>query len=165
MAVKKAVRVIVPAVLISGLIFSSPYIKSWLASANKTIHSEVSPCDLAVANCIVRLGENSGVDIRLSQNNTAQTLTISVANDNDLEKLTVVIEGRDMFMGIMTRPVPKINEKLYQVSDLLVPACTIDPTMIWLYKIQFEFSDVIYERVFEVNNAFHAQTPLQPHTK
>ena len=61
-----------------------------------------------------------------------------------------------MFMGITSYTLEKTEINTFTKQALIVPACTVDPTMIWLYKVRMVFEDAIYERVFEVDNAFHA---------
>lgn len=117
-----------------------------VAAVVKMIHSEdplpeaLGPCNLDTGLCTLKQtppqleGATVQFDdgIRLNRRiNTTLALPEAV---QDAQEVTLVLEGRDMYLGVYEYPLRKLSDDTWG-NKVVVPLCT-DERMQWVLKVQ-----------------------------
>ncbi|MBM6550818.1 hypothetical protein [Marinomonas ostreistagni] len=117
-----------------------------VAAIVKMVHSEdplpdaLGPCNLDTGHCMLQTGPERlssatiqfDDGIRLNRR-IDTTLELPSALQN-AQEVTLVLEGRDMYLGVYEYPLRKLPDNTW-TNKVVVPLCT-DERMQWVLKVQ-----------------------------
>lgn len=120
-------------------------------------------CDVSQGSCLVALNMTRSLSFsylagegNASKGNTGTfSFSSTVVSGDTPQALQLRIEGRDMFMGVVDRTFLQQPDLSYVVNEVLLPACSIDPDMVWLLTINADYDDQTYQVVFSIRNLYH----------
>lgn len=120
-------------------------------------------CDISSSDCLVKINDQQEIAFSLRGGITNSSAITDVADtnasdfppihDNNLTatvngltpaSIELKVEGRDMFMGIIHREFTQKSESDFIIEKLVLPACTSNPDMIWLFTITIVNNDLKY---------------------
>ncbi len=121
-------------------------------------------CDVSQGSCLVALNMTRSLSFSYlagaagnAPRESASTFSFlsTVVSGDTPQALQLRIEGRDMFMGVVDRTFLQQPDLSYVVNEVLLPACSIDPDMVWLLTINADYDDQTYQVVFSIRNLYH----------
>ncbi len=105
-------------------------------------------CQFKQGECVRNI---DGVEFRLaiSPENTPseKPLTLTLRTSKAVKDLTIRVEGRDMFMGVIPVNLSQVTEKLYKGS-LLYGSCS-SGYMVWSAIVSFEHNGKTQALIFD----------------
>ena len=105
-------------------------------------------CQFKMGSCV---REHEGIRLKLSitPHNTPseKPLDLSLTTSSPVQNLTMRVEGRDMFMGVIPVNLSQVNEKLYK-GTLLYGSCS-SGYMVWSAIVSYQEGDKTRAVVFD----------------
>lgn len=156
MKISTLLKVVISFGVLIGVVSLAPMLKSFVSREPSVLTTQYSKCDLYKDLCLVGVTDRSNASFRIVETSNQSTRQFVAAFDDEPpETLSITIEGKDMFMGVITRTAQKTSPREFVISNVVVPACTIDAEMVWIYRISLNYADRSQQIVFEVSNSAH----------
>jgi hypothetical protein len=158
-------------IVLALLVFLTPKLRFLLdekLNGNTTITKVMTtvypPCDLLAGICEVDLIGERKLAFTFDRVDKSRegdlligmfALQSKVLLGEEPQRMSLRIEGRDMFMGVIDRELLKLAPTSFVLPETSFPACSVDTNMVWLLIAQVEYASQVYKVVFEIRNRFH----------
>lgn len=124
----------------------------WQSSADKRVVQlpRVEGCGLHQQACSAELPAGVSVEFEMSPRPLPTTDPIGLRarfSGMDPERVVVLFEGKDMYMGFLQYPLRRVNSSQFEGKGSL--SICIRRLMEWVARVQVDVGDVIYEVQFE----------------
>jgi len=113
-------------------------------------------CPIHSQSCLIHL--TNGVQLEISLNPhglpALKPLTLQLRSNQidfqQIERFEASFEGRDMEMGRHPLTVSPATSANMLLAKGLIPLCPMDPMMVWVLKVQFQYQNKVTLLTFEV---------------
>lgn len=120
-------------------------------------------CDVTKGDCVVSLSSTRRLVFSLqvgdgkssTESSNTFSFTSDVVSGDTPRNLQLRIEGRDMFMGVVDKSFLQKTNAHYVVNEATLPACRLDPDMVWSLSTNIVYDNQTYKVVFSLSNSLH----------
>lgn len=138
----------IPLLLVLFISACSPQDNQETAKQSRAFIEDKTLCNFKESSCEKQVaGINLTLSITPFNTPSEKPLTLEVTSNESLSALTMRIEGRDMFMGVIPVNLAKTNENQYN-GQLIFGSCSSN-YMVWRAFITFEKNGTQHVTIFD----------------
>ena len=118
-------------------------------------------CPIHQKNCLIHLAGGAKLELSLSPEGlpALKPLTLKLnAHDIDFDAFTYFdasFSGRDMEMGHHSLVVNSSVTKNELTATGIIPLCPMDPNMVWVLSVKYQYKNKVTVLMFEVPSGTH----------